>query len=188
MKRLPLRVFFPVLAGLLFAILCFAATRANHILDVTGWTHSGWEEPVDIGTAADVLLLTLNLPALICLLPLLPLTYWIESELVLRSAWGLAAVVQWFLIGRYFDMRYRTLPARREGHGLLLRKVGFSVAMTTGAMTLGYGLFDGAQGHYTLWAVVMDAGFIAWGLIFVIKALRWRSSWARDDSISLHLS
>jgi len=188
LKRLPLRVFFPVLAGLLFAIQCFAATRENHILDVTGWTRSGLEEPVDIGTAADVLLLTFNLPALICLLPLLPLTYWIESELVLRTAWGLAAVVQWFLIGRYFDLRRRTPQARREGHGLLLKKVGFAVAMTTGAMTLGYGLFNGAQGHYTLWAFVMDAGFIAWGLIFVIASLRWRSAWAREDSVSLHLS
>jgi hypothetical protein len=175
-------------AGLLFAILCFAASRENQILDVPGWTRSGWEEPVDIGTPADVLLLTFNLPALICLLPLLPLTYWIESEQAPRTAWGLAAVVQWFLIGRYFDIRRRTLPVRGQGHGLLLKKLVFAIAMTAGAITLGYGLFNAAQGHYALWAMAMDAGFIVWGLIFVIASLRWRSSWARDDSISLHLS
>jgi hypothetical protein len=188
LNRLPLRVFFPIVAGLLFAILCFAASRENQILDVAGWTHSGWEEPVDIGTPADVLLLIFSLPALICLLPLLSLTYWIESELVLRTAWGLVAVVQWFLIGRYFDIRQRTLPVRGMGHGLLLRKLVFATAMTAGAMTLGCGLFNAAQGHYALWAMVMDGGFIVWGLIFVIASLRWRSSWARDDSISLHLS
>lgn len=181
-----LRVLFPVVAGLLFAILCFAATRENHILDVAGWTHSGWEEPIDLGTPADALLLTLNLPALLCLLPLLPLTYWIESELVLRSAWGLAAIAQWFLVGRYFDRR--ALPVRGEGHGLLRKKLVFAMAMTGGAMTLGYGLFDAGEGHYTLWAFVMDAGFIGWGLMFVIAALRWRSAWARHDSLSLHLS
>lgn len=188
MKRLSLRVFFPIVAGLLFTILCFAASRENHILEVAGWTRSGWEEPVDIGTPADVLLLTFNLPAFICLLPLLPLTYWIESELVLRIAWCLVAVVQWFLIGRYFDVQRRTLPVPRESHGLLLKKLVFAIVMILGAMTLGFGLFSAAQGHYAIWAIVMDAGFIGWGLIFVIGALRWRSSWARNDSISLRLS
>ena len=67
------------MAGLLFVILCFAASRQSQILDVAGWTRSGWEEPVQIGTPADVLLFAFYLPALVGLLPLLPLTYWIES-------------------------------------------------------------------------------------------------------------
>ena len=55
-------------------------------------------------------------------------------------------------------------------------------------MMLGGGLFDAAQGYYSLWALVVDAALVVWGLIFDIAALRWRSSWARNDSISLHVS
>jgi hypothetical protein len=84
-------------------MLCFIATRQSGIIELGGWGASSKDlsgtEPVDIGTPADVLLLAFNLPALIALLPLFPLTFWIESEFVLRSAWGLAAVGQWFLIG-----------------------------------------------------------------------------------------
>jgi hypothetical protein len=62
------------------------------------------------------------------------------------------------------------------------------MAMTAGSMMLGGGLFDAAQGYYSLWALVVDAALVVWGLIFDIAALRWRSSWARNDSISLHVS
>ena len=95
MKRLSLRIVFPILAAVLCAILSFAATRQTHVFDIESWGHSsgtevGWgEEPVDIGTPADVLLLAFNLSALIALLPLLPLTYWVDSEIVLRTAWVL---------------------------------------------------------------------------------------------------
>jgi hypothetical protein len=91
-------------------MLCFLATQQSSIIELAGWGASSKDliasgtEPVDIGMPADVLLLAFNLPALMALLPLFPLTFWIESEFVLRSAWGLAAVGQWFLIGRYFDI------------------------------------------------------------------------------------
>lgn len=80
-------------------------------------------EPVDIGTPADVLLLAFNLPALCALLPQLPLTDWVESGLVLRGRCGLAAVGQWFLIGRYFYIRRGLLPAGQPSSPLWLKKI-----------------------------------------------------------------
>src|ERR1035438_10114183 len=99
--RIRWRILLPVTAGLMFMTLCFATTRQSGIVDWGRWgpstdNPSGWgTEYTDIGTPADVLRFAFNLPALMALLPLLPLTYWIQSEFVLRSAWGLAAVGQW---------------------------------------------------------------------------------------------
>jgi hypothetical protein len=109
-------------------MLSFLATRQLGIIELGGRGSSSKDaiawgtEPVDIGTPADILLLAFNLPALIALFPLLPLTYWIESEFVLRSAWGLAAVGQWFLIGRYFDIRRGLLPTGQPSLTLWLKK------------------------------------------------------------------
>ena len=191
-----LRVFLPIAAGVSFAALCIAGTRQNHVIDIPGWSHSvgntvRWgEEPTDIGTPGDVLLLALNFPALIALLPLSPLAYWIESEIVLRIAWGLAAVGQWYLIGRYFDIR-RGLVARNEWNlKLSLKKLVFNAAMVAGAIALGMGSFSIAVGHSSPWAFVWDTGFVLWGLAFLIVALRWRSSsaWSRDRIDTLGLS
>src|SRR6266576_3127938 len=76
-----LHILLPIAAGVLFAALCVAGIRQNHVIDIQGWSHPvgntvRWgEEPADIGTPADGLLLALNLPALIALLPLSPLAY-----------------------------------------------------------------------------------------------------------------
>lgn len=192
MKRLSLRIVFPILAAVLFAILSFAATRQTHVIDLEGWGHSStWgAEPVDIGTPADVLLVYFNLPALIALLPLLPLTYWIDSEMVLRTAWGLGAVGQWYLIGRYFDTRRGLLLAGEPSRRVLLNKVLFGIAMIAGSLVGGVGLFRAAAGHHSFWGVAVDAGFVFWGMVLVLAALRWRSSssWAREHLNSLRLS
>jgi hypothetical protein len=191
-----LRIFLPIAAGVSFAALCVAGTRQNRVIDIPGWSHSvgntvsSGEEPTDIGTPADVLLLALNLPALVALLPLSPLAYWIECEIVLRIAWGLASVGQWYLIGRYFDIR-RGLVARNEWNlKLSLKKVVFIAAMVTGAIALGIGSFSIAVGHSSPWAFVWDTGFVFWGMAFLIVALRWRSSsaWSQDRIDSLGLS
>ena len=187
---------FPILAAVLFAILSFAATRQAHVVDIEGWGHSSgtevaWgEEPVDIGTPADVLLLAFNLPALIALLPLLPLTYWVDSEMVLRTAWGLGAIGQWFLIGRYFDARRGLLPAGEPSHRVLLSKALFGITMAVGSLVAAVGLFRAVVGHHSIWGVAIDASFVLWGMVLVIVVLRWRSSssWAREDVNSLHLS
>jgi hypothetical protein len=128
-------------------MLCFAATRQSGIIEV-GWrggiAEVGWwgAEPGDIGTPADILLLAFNLPALIALFPLLPLTYWIESEIVLRSAWGLAAVGLWFFIGRYFDIRRGLLPTDEPRLPVWLKKIFFSMIMVAGAFALAMGLYS----------------------------------------------
>lgn len=147
-------------------------------------------EPVDIGTPADVLLLAINLPALIALLPLMPLTYWIESEFVLRGAWCLATVGQWFLIGRYFDIRRGLLPAGQPTLPLRLKKVLFNITMVTGALALGAGLYSVAAGHTSIWGIGMAASLVFWGFTLLVFALRWRASsaWARDHSNFLRLS
>lgn len=196
MKRLALRIAFPILSAILFAILSFATTRQTHIIDLEGWehtsnTHISWGvEPVDIGTPADVLLLTLNLPALIALLPLSPFAFWVDSEIVLRTAWGLAAVGQWFLIGRYFNVRRGLLFAGEPSRRVWVNKVLFGIAMVAGGLIFGTGLVRAAAGHHSLWAVAMDASFVFWGLVLVIATLRWRasSSWVRENSNSLRLS
>ena len=185
--RIRWRILLPVTAGLMFMTLCFATTRQSGIVDWGRWgpsteNPSGWgTESTDIGTPADVLLFAFNLPALMALLPLLPLTYWIESEFVLRSAWGLAAVGQWFLIGRYFDIRRGLLPAGKPRLPTWVRKVLFSITMVAGALALGVGLYS-IVGHSTVWGIGMAASFILWGLILLIFALRWRAStaWASD--------
>ncbi|HEX7680628.1 MAG TPA: hypothetical protein VF713_21015, partial [Thermoanaerobaculia bacterium] len=196
LKRLPLRIAFPIVAAGLFAILSYATTRQTHIIDLEGWEHTSntdisWgPEPVDIGTPADVSLLALNLPALIALLPLLPLTYWVDSEIVLRTAWGVGAIGQWFLIGRYFDIRRGLLTAGEPSRRVLLNKVLFGITMVAGGVAFGTGLVRAAAGHHSFWSVATDASFVFWGLVLVIAALRWRSSssWAREHFNSLHLS
>ena len=191
-----LRIFLPAIAGVLFAALCVAGTRQNHVIDIPGWSHpSGntvrWvEEPTDIGTPSDVLLLTLNLPALIALLPLSPLAYWVQSEIVLRIAWGLASVGQWYLIGRYFDIRRGLLAQRELQLSWPLKKVLFGAVMVAGAIALGTGGFSIVVGHSSPWAFVWDTSFVLWGMALVIFALRWRSSsaWSKDRIDSLGLS
>jgi hypothetical protein len=191
-----LRILLPIAAGMLFAVLCVAGIRQNHVIDIPGWSHPvgntvRWgEEPTDIGTPGDVLLMALNLPALIALFPLSPLAYWIESEIVLRIAWGLASVGQWYLIGRYFDIR-RGLVARSEWNlKLSLKKVVFIAAMVVGAIALGTGGSSIALGHSSPWAFGWDTCFVFWGMVFLIVALRWRSSsaWSKDRIDSLGLS
>jgi len=196
LKRVSLRIVFPILAAVLFAILSFAATRQNHVVDLEGWGHSSdtkisWgPEPVDIGPPADVVLLAFNLPSLIALLPLLPLTYWVDSEMVLRTAWGLGAVAQWFLIGSYFDTRRGLLSTGEPSRRVLLKKILVGITMVAGGLAFGVGLFRAAAGHHSFWAVAMDASFVFWGLVLVVVALRWRSSssWAEEHLSSLRLS
>jgi len=131
LNAISLRIFLPIAAGVSFAALCFAGAGRSHVIDIPGWSHSagntiGWgQEPTDIGTPGDVLLLAFNLPALIALLPLSPLAYWIHSEIVLRSAWGLASVGQWLLIWRYFDIRCGLLAQSEWNLKLPLKKVMF---------------------------------------------------------------
>jgi hypothetical protein len=176
-------------------MMCFLATRQSGIIELAGWGASSKDliasgtEPVDIGTPADVLLLAFNLPALMALLPLFPLTFWIESEFVFRSAWGLAAVGQWFLIGRYFDIRRGLLPAGQPSPPLWLKKVLFNITIVAGALALGAGLYSVA-GHSSIWGIGMAASFVFWGFTFLIFALRWRvsSAWARDHFSFLRLS
>jgi hypothetical protein len=145
---------------------------------------------VDIGTPADVLLLAFNLPALIALLPLSPLAYWIQSEVALRSAWGLASVGQWFLIGRYFDVRSGLLAEREWGLKLPLKKTLFWGAVVAGALALGAGVYSVGAGYSSSWAFIQDATFVFWGIALLIVAFRWRSSsaWSEDRINSLGLS
>ncbi len=194
MGRLSLRIVLPILAGLLFVMLCFVAARQSGIIELgrRGGVAQvgGWEaEPCDIGTPADILLLGFNLPTLIALFPLIPLTYWIESEIVLRSAWGLAAVGQWFFIGRYFDIRRGLLPTDEPRLPVWLKKISFSMIMVAGSFALAMGLYSIA-GFSTLWGIGMAASFVFWGLTLVIFALRWRASsaWASDHFNFLRLS
>jgi hypothetical protein len=177
-------------------MLCFVATRQSGIIELGGWRSSSKDalasttEPVDIGTPADVLILAFNLPALIALLPLLPLTYWIESEFVLRSAWGLAAVGQWFLIGRYFDIRRGLLPTGQPSLPLWLKKALFNIIMVAGALALGMGLYSIAAGHSSIWGIGMAASLLFWGFTLLIFVLRWRASsaWTSDHFNFLRLS
>ena len=196
MKKLPLRALLPILAAVSFVILSFATTLQTHIIETQGWTPSsssaiGWgPEPIDIGPPADILLIVLNLPALIALFPLIPLTYWIDSETVLRSAWGFAAVGQWFLIGRYLDARRGLNRDSGRGGRVLLNKVLFGIAMVVGAPIAVMGFVSAASGHCGVWGFAMYASFAFWGSVAVIGALRWRStsSWAREHLNSLDLS
>src|ERR1700745_2927939 len=110
----------PIMAAIAFAILSFATAIQNNVIEIDNRTPAssgavGWGEgPTDSGTPADALLLLLGFPALIALIPLSPLAYWADvSEPVLRTAWGLAVVGQWFLIGRCFDVQ-RGLVLRRQ--------------------------------------------------------------------------
>jgi hypothetical protein len=190
------RILLPIAAGLIFVTLCFATTRQSGVIDWGLWgpsteNPSGWgTESADIGTPADVVLFAFNLPALIVLLPLLPLTYWIESEFVLRSAWGVAAVGQWFLIGRYFDFqRGLLLAAGKPKLPLWLLKVLFSLTMVAGALAFGIGLYS-IVGHSTIWGIGMAASLLFWGFTLLIFALRWRASsaWTSDHFSFLRLS
>ncbi len=192
MKRLPLRIVFPILAAVLFAILSFVNTRQFHVIESQGWGHyEGWgRDPEDIGTPANILLVAFNLPALIALLPLAPLTYWVEidSEMVVRAVWGLGAVGQWFLIGSYLDTRRGLLSACKPIRRVWINKGLFGIAMVTGGAVTGFGIFTAVEAPHSAWGFLMDASFVFWGLVFVIVALRWRSnsSWVReDDSLRL---
>jgi hypothetical protein len=195
LRRLSLRIALPIVAGLLFVMLCFLATRQLGIIELGKWGSSSKDaiawgtEPVDIGTPADIFLLAFNLPALIALFPLLPLTFWIESEFVLRGAWGLAAVGQWFLIGRYFDIRRGLLPVGQPSSPLWFKKILFNITMVAGALSLGMGLYSVA-GRSSIWGIGMSASFVFWGLTLLIVALRWRASsaWTSDHFNFLRLS
>ena len=113
-----------------------------------GATKLGDKAPVDIGTPANILLVAFNLPALIALLPLVPLTYWVEidSEMVVRAVWGLSAVGQWFLIGRYLDRRRGLLSACKPIRRVWINKVLFGIAMLTGGAVTGFGIFTAVEG------------------------------------------
>lgn len=56
LKRLSLRIALPIVAGVLFAMLCFLTTRQLGIIELGGWGSSSKDaialgtEPVDIGT------------------------------------------------------------------------------------------------------------------------------------------
>lgn len=181
--RFSLRIAFPISAAILFGVLSFATTRQAHVLDRQGWGNSpgtdiDWEGPVDIGTPADVLLLALYLPALVALLPLSPITYWVDSEVVLRAAWCISAIGQWFLIGRYFDIRRGLISAGNPNRRVLLHEMLFGITIVAGSLTAGMGLFEAAKGH-SLWGLVMTASVVFWGLVLVVSALRWRSSSSR---------
>jgi hypothetical protein len=196
LRRPSLRIALPTVAGLLFLVLCFVATRQRGIIELGAWRAPSKDalapgmEPVDIGPPADVLLFAFNLPALIALLPLLPLTYWIESEFVLRSAWGLAAVGQWFLIGRYFDVRRGLLPSGQPNLPQWLKKFLFNISIVAGALALGVGVYSLWSGHTGIWGIGMAASFVFWGFTLLIFALRWRASaaWAGDHFTFLRLS
>ena len=200
MKKLPLRVPLPILAAVAFAILSFATTIQAHVIEIRYPTPSphgaiGWGEgPTDIGTPADALLLALDFPALIVLIPLSPLAYWADfSETALRTAWGLAVVGQWLLIGRYFDVQrgllWRSPPVRR----VWLDKLLFGTAMVVGALMAVAGLLSllgCILDHLGVWSFVIYAGMTFWGSAAVMGTLRWRSSssWAAPDLDSIHLS
>lgn len=194
-RTIPLRILLPIAAGVSFTAFCFAAARENHVIDISGWNHSsgnmlGWgQEPTDIGAPCDTLLLAINLPALIALLPLLPLGYWIQSEVLARTAWGLASIGQWYLIGRYFDVSRGLLAQSEWKVGLRFKKVLFSVSMTAGAITLVAGSFSIAAGHSSPWAFLWDISLAFWGIALMTLALRWRSSsaWSGDRIDSLGL-
>jgi hypothetical protein len=168
-------------------MLSFVNTRQFHVIEFQGWgRYEGWGQgPVDIGTPANILLVVFNLPALIALLPLVPLTYWVEidSEMVVRAVWGVGTVGQWFLIGRYLDTRRGLLPACKPIRRVWINKGLFGIAMVTGGAVAGFGIFTAVEGPQSAWGLLMDASFVFWGLVIVIVALRWRStsSWARED-------
>lgn len=177
-----------ILAAVLFSILSFAAKRQAHIIDQEGWGHPeiAWgAEPVDMGTPSDILLLLLNLPALIALLPLLPLTYWVDSEMVLRAVWGLGAIAQWFVIGRHFDIRRGLLLAGAPSRRLLLRKVLVNVVIAAGGLVFAEGFFSAVVGRHSVWALIVDASFLFWGMLVVIIALRWRSAIQESEHLDL---
>jgi len=149
LKRLPLRVLLPTLAAIAFAALSFATTIQNQVIEIESQPPTsngaiGWgEEPTDIGTPADALLLVLGFPALIALIPLGPLGYWVDfSEPVLRTGWGLAVVGQWWLIGRYFDVQRGLLSHSQVGKFVWLDKMLFGAAMLVGAPTAVAGLLS----------------------------------------------
>jgi len=183
--RFSLRIALPILAAILFGVLSFAATRQSHVIDWGGGDSSDFEGdsrfPSDIGTPADTLLLAFYLPALIALLPLLPLSYWINSELVLRAAWCLSAIGQWFLIGWYFDIRRGLLPAGKPSDRTWLNRMLFRGPMILGSFVGASGLFDVVSGYHGSWGLVRPVGFIFWGIVLVVGALRWRSSLSESD-------
>jgi hypothetical protein len=191
---LSLRAQLPILAAVAFAILSFATTIQPHVIEVDSRTPSsngaiGWGEgPTDIGTPADVLLLVLGFPALIALIPMSPLGYWFDfSEPVLRTAWGLAVVAQWLLIGRCFDVQRGLLPRSQPCGHSWRDKLLFGTAMVVGAPAAVAGLFGllaCTLDHLSIWSFVIYAGMALWGSAGVIGALRWRSSsaWAAGGS------
>jgi hypothetical protein len=200
LKKLPLRVLLPILAAIAFAILSYATTLQAHVIETDNWTPSsnnavGWGEgPTDIGTPADALLVVLGLPALIALIPVSPLGYWVDfSEPVLRAAWGLATVGQWFLIGRYFDVRRGLLSRSRPSARVWVNKLLFGTAMVVGAPVAVAGvlsLLGVVVEPHGVCGFPMYTGVTFWGSAAVMGALRWRSSssWAANDLDAIHLS
>jgi hypothetical protein len=180
LKKLPLRIVLPALAVAFFSILSIATTRQAHVIDWRGWQEpSGMKsmsESEDIGTPADVLLLSFNLPALIALLPLLPVGFWINSEIVLRSVWGLGAIEQWFLIGRSFDVRRGLTPPLQPPRLIWLHRLLFIAMIAVGGGVAGFGLFGMMRGHHSFWGMLMDASFLMWGTVLVVSAQRWKSA------------
>ncbi len=97
---------------------------------------------------------------------------------MLRTAWGLSAVGQWFLIGRYLDARRGLVPPWGPNRHVWLNKALFGVTTAAGSVIAGAGLFGEASGHHSFWGVAIDTSFVFWGIVLVFLAFRWRSSWS----------
>jgi len=108
---------------------------------------------------------------------------------VLRTAWGLASVAQWFLIGRYFDTRRGVLPKSECNLKPPLKKLLFVGTMVAGAVAFCTGVYSVALGHSNAWAFIPGASMVFWGMTLLLFALQWRSSpeWSVDRLDSLGL-
>ena len=114
-------------------------------------------------------------------------------DTVLRTAWGLAVVGQWLLIGRTFDVRRGLLSRSHPGERIWLDKLLFGTAMVVGApLAVGgpLGLLASILDHLGVWSFVIYSGMTFWGSAAVMGALRWRSSssWAAPGLDAIHLS
>jgi hypothetical protein len=121
----------------------------------------------------------------------LPIIICVDSEPVWRTAWGLFAVAQWFFIGRYFDVRRGLCASRGLSRPLpsWFNQISFVTTMLVGAFIAGMGIAAELGGHRSFWAIAQDAGFLFWGLLFVVAALRRRSQLsAREPTSLLRLS
>lgn len=199
LKTPPFRIVLPIVAGIFFVTLSWVSFHSRPVVDQPGWGNPETavviiddDAPEDIGPPSDLVLIALNLPAgVVAVISFLPLVFLADfhNEMVLRTLWGLAAVGQWFLIGRFFDGRRGQLSVRRPSRQFLIRKALFFAMMVVGSFLVGFGIYAETLGHSSLWAVAMFASFAFWGILLVVAALRWRSSSAsareRDDTLSL---